>query len=305
MAEIPEENVGDAYADPLYAASFQESGTARRLPRCEGSLVVRPIPGSPSFDAMGPYPLFACRDWSALAGDLDELGDLVSVVLVTDPMAHLDLERMRRDFDVFRPYKTHYIVDLDQHTEGAISNRHRRYSHRALQRLTVETCPVDEALDEWSALYAHLIERHQINDLRRFSRATFKAQLALPGSVLLRARLGERTVAMDWYLQTETTVYRHLAALAPEGYDHSASYGLVHRAIDLFRGRRKWLDLGAGAGTQENSSDGLTFWKRGWTRNTATAYLCGKVLDRTAYRTLAKGPGATTYFPAYRAGEFG
>ena len=45
------------------------------------------IPGIDRTDAIGPYPIFSCTDWSALDEDLSRLeGDPVSIVLVADPL---------------------------------------------------------------------------------------------------------------------------------------------------------------------------------------------------------------------------
>ena len=43
-------------------------------------------------------------------------------------------------------------------------------------------------------------------------------------------------------------------------------------------------------------------FKRGWATGTRTAHFCGRVLDPERYAQLA-GAAATSYFPAYRAGE--
>jgi hypothetical protein len=68
----------------------------------------------------------------------------------------------------------------------------------------------------------------------------------------------------------------------------------------------RWIDLGAGAGTNSNAEDGLTKFKRGWTTRTRTKYFCGRVFDRSEYSRLTriKGAEGASYFPAYRAGEF-
>ena len=55
------------YADPAYAAALAEVGEPRVLPHSGGSLLVRPTPGGRDLDAIGPYPLFACADWSGCA----------------------------------------------------------------------------------------------------------------------------------------------------------------------------------------------------------------------------------------------
>jgi hypothetical protein len=76
------------YTDPRYALSLQEFGEPLELPRCGGWILVRSIPGTPYKDAMSCYPLFACRDWTKLHEDLEQVGeDLVSLTLVNDPFS--------------------------------------------------------------------------------------------------------------------------------------------------------------------------------------------------------------------------
>ena len=75
---------GYLHAD--YARSLAEFGTPRELPRSGGWILERKIPGFNAYDAMGCYPLFCCKDWSRLQGDIAELqSELVSLSLVPDP----------------------------------------------------------------------------------------------------------------------------------------------------------------------------------------------------------------------------
>src|SRR4051812_33133883 len=51
------------YQGPGYVASLREFGRPLSLSRTGGFLLERAIPGTADRDAMGPYPLFCCRDW--------------------------------------------------------------------------------------------------------------------------------------------------------------------------------------------------------------------------------------------------
>jgi hypothetical protein len=66
------------------------------------------------------------------------------------------------------------------------------------------------------------------------------------------------------------------------------------------------MDLGGGAGFGDDSNDGLSKFKRGWSNAERAVYLCGRIFDQAAYDSLAQQRtiGTTAYFPAYRAGEF-
>ena len=86
-----------------------------------------------------------------------------------------------------------------------------------------------------------------------------------------------------------------------------AAYALYWRAIELFAGRVRYLNLGAGAGTAAGD-DGLTRFKRGWATESRPSYLAGRVLDAEAYQAAvaaAHREAGGSYFPAYREGEFG
>ncbi|MCA9220940.1 MAG: hypothetical protein KDA71_11470, partial [Planctomycetales bacterium] len=88
------------YAEPAYARSLAAIGQPIALNDCGGWLLERStnpveargkLTGPAPHDACGPYPLFACRDWSRLEADLNPLADrLVAVSLVTDPWGDFD-----------------------------------------------------------------------------------------------------------------------------------------------------------------------------------------------------------------------
>jgi hypothetical protein len=162
--------------------------------------------------------------------------------------------------------------------------------------------------DVWCNLYAHLSERHGIRGIATFSRESFAAQMRVPGLVAFQALTGGETAGMTlWYVQEEVAYY-HLGAYSAAGYRTGASFALFRAALECFRevGLR-WADLGAGAGLSPEADDGLSRFKRGWATGTRTAYLCGAILDPEAWAalTVQAVPGITTYFPAYRVGEFG
>jgi hypothetical protein len=314
------------YADPAYAAALSEFGAPIRLPGSGGSLLVRAIPGTDAFDAMGPYPLFACSDWTALRDDLAALASrLVTATLVADPFGRHDPALLERTFDVVRPLKRHFIVDLAGARGASPSKHHRYYARRAMREVEIDI-PADPGAyaGEWTALYGDLVSRHSIEGLRAFSRASFDAQLRVRGAVLFRAlRHGTAVGAQIWYEGGErgtgsgpatgcaattgsgpATAWSHLAASSAEGYELGAAYALHAAAIDHFRGRADLLDLGGGAGLDDDGGDGLTAFKAGWATGTRTTFLCGAVLQPGSCARLSAGASGTGYFPAYRAGEF-
>jgi hypothetical protein len=299
------------YAHPRYALSLKGFGEPRPLLHCGGWLLERPIPGTSYKDGMGCYPLFACRDWSRLHRDLENMsGELVSLSLVTDPFGEYDVAYLRRCFrDIVIPFKQHFVTDLNVPMDTRVCQNHRRNARKALQAVYLERCTDAVAfIDDWTRLYAVLVERHHIRGISAFSRSAFLQQLDIPGIVVFRAAHGGSTVGMLlWYIRNDVAYY-HLGAYDPLGYELKASFALFWFAMDYFctTGVR-WLDIGAGAGVNGCGTDGLTRFKRGWSTETRPAYFCGLILDPPRYRQLAgmKGMPATEYFPAYRIGEFG
>lgn len=298
------------YAHSNYAASLAEFGSPHLLRASGGSILERSIPGSPHRDAMGCYPLFACRDWSQLPDDIENLNeDLVSLVLVTDPFGDYTEESLHHTFkDLVTPFKEHFVVDLATTPETFVHPHHRRNARKALELISVEKCSAADSLNEWMGHYANLIARHEIRGIARFSASAFALQSEVPGAVMLRATHDGRTVGMTWWFVSGGVGYYHLGAYSDAGYDLRASFALFWRAIELFRADGlRWLDLGAGAGLANDPQDGLSRFKKGWSTETRTAYLCGRILDHSRYSEIvkAKGVAPTDYFPAYRKGEFG
>src|SRR5215510_6289959 len=125
------------YLHPLYSQSLCELGEPVELPACKGWILKRPIPNMPLFDGMGPYPIFACENWSSLKKDLDQIGSqLVSLSLVTDPFGQYSQEDLLHYFkDIVRPYKEHFVVDLRQPPQAFVLHHHQRNARQALQKV--------------------------------------------------------------------------------------------------------------------------------------------------------------------------
>jgi hypothetical protein len=300
--------VSAGYGHPAYARSLGEFGTPRALPRSGGFLLERRIPGSDRRDGMGPYPLFACRDWSALGADLDEVcRDLVSVAVVPDPFGAHDPALLGQAFDVVRPFKDHFVYDLSVPATRALTKHHRYYVKQARAEISVEPSPDPPAfLEDWMELYGTLVERHGLRGIKAFSLEAFREQLAIPGIVVLRATREARTVGAHlWYVSGEVA-YSHLMAQNAAGYESGAAYALYAAAIEHFASRVAWLDLGAGAGVAMGS-EGLAQFKRGFATGIRPAFFCGRIVDREAYAALSAEAGShpgEPYFPAYRRAEF-
>jgi Acetyltransferase (GNAT) domain len=305
------EQVG-GYLHPAYIHSLGEWGAPRRLPLSRGWLLERCIPGTSYIDGMGAYPLFCCRDWTRLGADLAALGSrLVAVSLVVDPFADVESGALQRDFDIVRPWKQHFVTDLDREPMATLPRSHRRNVANAMRQVVVERCIEPTIhLDEWVTLYAALCLRRHVRGLRAFSRAAFALQVRVPGLVMFRAEAGGETVGLHlWYVQGEVA-YAHLGATNERGLALMASYALFMFAIEYFRSQARWLDLGAAAGSEDSPENGLSRFKRGFATGTRAVQFCGRVLNWPVYSELAASGGVTDwqlgegYFPRYREGEF-
>ena len=304
----------DGYGGDAYAESLAEFGHPRRLVRSGGWLLERAVLGGTGLnsdrDAMGCYPVFACRDWPALGADLVAAHDLVSVVVVTDPFAPVALSQLDATFNRGAvPFKRHHVVELGRTVADLASPHHRRNARRAWEAVAVE-CVDDptSALDDWRRLYAVLVRRHAIAGLTAFSSESFARLLALLGLVAFRAVAERETVGMLLWVTQGDVAYYHLGAYSERGYELRASFALFWRAIEWFTasGRFAWLSLGASAGVDCANSSGLDRFKSGWSTTTRTAYLARHVAQPERYEALVRAAGQwhSSYFPAYRAGEF-
>ncbi len=292
------------YSHPLYAASLADFGNPILLPRARSYVLKRQIGEQPLWDAMAPYPLLMCEDWSGLTDDLAGLsGEIVSITAVADPLGDHDDATLRAAFpDLMRPYKDHYVVDLTVEADDHISSHHRRNTRWARERVAVERCPEPKLwLSEWTDLYRNLVDRHQVSGVADFSPRAFELQFDIPGLQLFRATASGTTVGMLMWYATGDRAYYHLGAYNDDGYRLKASFALFDTAIEWFRnGDYRRLLLGAGAGVVSEGADGLSRFKRGWATGSATAYLCGRVLDDAAYARLSRKASNDGFFPAYR-----
>lgn len=299
---------GTGYLHPDYAASLSEFGTPRHLSCADGWVLERPISGTSYRDAMGCYPLFDCADWSKLPDDLsDPEHDWVSLTIVSAPFGPDGPDQLRQAFDRVSFFKDHFVADVMKPIESFVKRSHQKSVRRAFRDVTVRVCPTpSDRLDDWTTLFGHLVERHNITGLRAFSREAFERQLSIPGMVMFESRVGDEVVGLDlWYVQGQVA-YGHLVAFNELGYDTRASYASKWFMLNHFAEHDtvRWVDLGGGAGGNDDS-DGLTKFKKGWSTGTRPVYLCGKTFRPDVYDTLVhdRGIGETDYFPAYREGE--
>jgi hypothetical protein len=290
------------YASAEYAAAFCHQGMQSfYLSQAQTHVLLRNIPGTDEQDAMGGYPLcpFAAsahfeEDFHALAA-----AGAITLVAVTDTFFRPDEAMLHQTFDRCTAYKPHYVLNLQD--DSFHYGKHHRYEIRRAYRFC-EVRPVLLAnhLKEWIALYRILVEKHHITGIQNFPDAYFEAIATLPGLTTLAAFIEGRMVSAHLWLEHEGYVYSHLAASSEEGYQARSAYAIYDATIEHFRSRNALkIDFGGGAGVN-SPSQGLTFFKQGFSSETLPVFLCGKILRPDRYATLSGG-SETSFFPAYRA----
>lgn len=290
---------GLGYQSRSYAEALWTIGRAEPLGDTGGHVLIRDIVGSDRNDLAGPYPILACADWQVIGEALcAPPGNPVSLTIVTDPFCTLSAERLAGLFDVCRPFHDHWLIDL---AAPLVTSRHHSRKLRQAGGSRIEVVPANPALARrFAELYAHLVARKGIADLRTFETESLVAQLAVPGALLVTAWEGETLLGTDVYYQEGRIVRAHLSAYAPEGYSRAISYPMMAAAVDYFRPLADFIDLG---GAPAVKGDGVRHFKQGWTALSRASYLCGRIFDHRAYAALS--PACyTDWFPAYRAGEY-
>ena len=290
-----------------YAHALSEFGTPLELAQSKAYYLKRTIPGESDADGLGCYPFLFCKNWSALASDLDLLShELVSFAALPDPFGAYTMSDLQRAFpDFVTPFKLHYVADLSQPYNDIVSKTNRYYARKALVGIEVEIHPEPlRFLEQWTVLFSQMVERFQLQGIRAFSRRSFELQLGLPGAYIALARYRGEPIAAHIHLLCGEVLYAHVAAVSPDANALGASYALLSTAIRYFADKARWLNWGGAAGI--NSGGQLSDFKRGWSTETRPAYFCGRIFNPERYHALAlaKGCSASTYFPAYRAGEF-
>ncbi|MEZ5464431.1 MAG: GNAT family N-acetyltransferase [Lysobacteraceae bacterium] len=239
-----------------------------------------------------------------LGQDIAELAaNWVSVVLVSDPFSGVDPRRIHA-FDVCLPFNQHYVVDLSL---ASPSPHHRREARRS--RRFVDIAQAGDKLslaDDWVRLYQSLIRNKGVTTAAAFPDECLRKQLLLSDCRAYVAYYDGEVCAMALWLIDGDVAYYHLAASATQGYKVAASYGLMDAALeDLATQGIERISLGgAPAGGRRNAA-GLAYFKSGWATDHVPTYVCGKILDSSAYRRLSvrrarQRPTTDDFFPAYR-----
>jgi hypothetical protein len=102
-------------------------------------------------------------------------------------------------------------------------------------------------------------------------------------------------------VQQGEIVHGHFAAYDPEYYGSGVSTLLNVRELEHFATRARFYNHGGVPGSDDRRT-GLSRFKQAFSNTTRTAFLCGSILDASAYARLTADRPAPepAFFPAYR-----
>jgi hypothetical protein len=263
-------------------------------------ILKKAIANTDFFDACSCYPVYPITDQDMLGKDIEFLyaQDIVSWVFVSD-VFFSNNDKLAKVLDHFKPFKTHYLYNFSNRTV-TYSNHHRRKVKKSQQFCNVQVIRLRDYLEEWFKLYQHLTVKHNVNPKAAFPFSYFEALAAMDDFITIGAFENEQLTSAHIWLQYNGYVYAHLAASNDRGYATSAAYAIYDFALHYFnQNGAKIINLGGAAGTENNFS-GLSFVKKGFSNQEATAYICGKILQPEQYQQLTKQLPAHHFFPAYR-----
>ena len=299
------------YARTAYANAFNGIAPVIRIDCLETWAMLRIIPGTDLRDAIALYPLAwpsQPKSRKILHAEL-EAQEIVTLTLAVDPRCDAITDGWLPEiFDVARPYKDHFVVDPRK--QGSVSAHHRRNVRYASRHCEVREIALSDHLDEWCDLYNHLISRHDLKGVHRFSRGYFEQLCRLPELRMFGAFVMDKLVAASLWLTWNNKTMLHLTAANDEGYQTRAAFGLFDFAIHHFEGAET-INLGGAADVSEARSPGsdglpgLARFKSGFASGTLRSWICGTVVDRAANEKLCESMAINAeralYFPAYRA----
>jgi len=293
------------YCNPTYVDSLRHVGEPVRLKACGGWLLRRSIARSPLYDYVGPYPLFFCARWPALAKDVMELRNAgaVSITIVPDPFGGYSHKLLESAFDVVRMVKQRSVVDLKNDLTRIVSSHHQRRAARGLRRIQVERCADPrQYADDWTRCYRAFATERRMSGAADLPARSLIEQLSMPGLLMYRASAEGQALGFSLWVVHNTSAYGHLAAYTDQGRQCGVAYAFywtILRELQTLGVER--VDLGGGL----EDGDGLAAWKAGWTPESVPSLLCGAILRPAEYGELTRERGVanTSYFPSYRAPE--
>lgn len=291
-----------AYATQKYASTLGHMGEPVPVPEWGGFVLRRHTPFGGT-DLAGAYPVTVIKEKTGISPAFErfQADGHVACTLVLDPLFAAGCGEMQYLFDMWRPFKTHFLYDR---RIGArhMSKHHRYYVRQAGKSVDVREIRLMDHLEAWNKLYDTLVARHDIGENARFCSKAFETLSALDGVVAFGGFKDGELVACHIWVTGDRYAFSHLAASSEEGYRLGAAYALNGYALTYFD-QIDVLNFGGVAGAADERTGGLARFKKGFSNRSAPSILCGKILNGDLYAEhCAKASAAPTsqYFPAYR-----
>ncbi len=283
---------------PAYGQALSHLGDPVTAPGAPWPVIVRPIPGSSRYDAMGPWPYGSPLSQAGAAALIPALKSqgLVSLNAMIKPGCPLDDQRLAAYGVQVARLKDHFVYQ-----RGAALpqwSKKTRYNLAAARReWRVQPFAL---IDHWRQLAAY----HAELALRRgFSRITnvpadyFRSLAQIPDIIALGAfDAGNLSAALIVARYTGEIHFTIIAGNA-QAYARRAFYALYQDAIQRWSADH---DLYMGSAPAAANQGGLARFKNRFATHRVPIFMLRAILDPEAYAALASQRGQPGYFPAYR-----
>lgn len=289
------------------ALGFAESlGTVVRLDNTQGMALNRSIGVSGYHDLINPYPVFICSDFSNIRSDFAQLKQTKAVCLTlrTDVFDENIVLKTEGTWDWFKPFKTHYITNFREPWRQTAARNAIRYEKRArdIYAFSRVENPASYAT-ELSRLNKVILDRTQIGKTTALSVNTLQIQMSQNGVRLFKAENCDGVQGLALFMITDQKAYAYLLGATNEARSDHVIYGLYGYALDSLKSEVEVVDFGGNPGWSDDPADNVVQFKKLWTNQIATSFICGKIFDRNVYAQLcAKNRSSRSkFFPSYRA----
>jgi hypothetical protein len=254
-----------------YLSCLTHLGEVDTRPSAPSAVLRRPIPGSPRFDGLGPWPYMWLERPQQIAELSEAHSDRVTLTAVTQPG--------------FRPtgaatdaiyFKDHYLYDPSLGFP-ILSKRTREHQRRAEQVYTFDI-PADP--HERLAIVAVFEELKRRRGLAGgffdFPRAHFERVAHLESAVFFRVSDANAAAGIACGVMFDGMIHLLHIAIPDDGLRKDASYMLMGEVLEFARERRLLLALG---GLPNSAGEGVRRFKARWSNRRAPVHLLRLVND--------------------------
>jgi hypothetical protein len=275
-----------------YLSGLSHIGVVDKRESAPVPILRRPIPGSPLFDGLGPWPYMSVASSDDIPALTDAFADLVTLTVITQPGYFPSLARG----DVVH-LKQHFVFDPGL-PFPALSRKTRDHLKRGQKRWVFGPVEdLDERMD-MERLYDDLRKRRGLTGgFFDFRRIHFETLAECENAVFFRVGDSEATVGMTCGAIFEDRLQLIHIALSEAGLQNDASYVLMQGVLDFCQDQRLLLLMG---GTPRHGGAGVERFKARWSNRREPVSLVQIINQPLAYAELCRTAGDTSFFPAYR-----